>query len=209
MAGNHRPTSRGRDRRPRGQAARSGRGPCTGPRGANRRLRKNGETTFGAVDRRPVRANNGKPGGSHPTLPGTTSCPKRRSKDRWCGRTLDDGRDCCAAGNRAARSRWVPAPIPLAPYYYLSPIRARRLQSAGSPDSTRGWVLILTIHSWRIIRFGAGDHKRDRPEDDRAGLKAGGSRMQGAQPGLQRRAACGVSRSRRGQRVSGGCRWDG
>ena len=97
----------------------------------------------------------------------------------------------------------------LAPYYYLSPIRARRLQSAGSPDSTRGWVLILTIHSWRIIRFGAGDHKRDRPEDDRAGLKAGGSRMQGAQPGLQRRAACGVSRSRRGQRVSGGCRWDG
>ena len=49
----------------------------------------------------------------------------------------------------------------LAPYYYLSPIRARRLQSAGSQDSTRGRVLMLTIHSWRIIRFGAGDHKRD------------------------------------------------
>ena len=76
------------------------------------RLRGNGERTVAVVDRRRVRANNGKPGGSHRTLPGTTSCPKRRPRDRWCGRTLGDVRDCRAAGNRAARNRWVSAPIP-------------------------------------------------------------------------------------------------
>ena len=76
------------------------------------RLRENGETTFGAVDRGPVRANNGKPGRSRGRPPGTTSRQKRRSRDRGCGCTLGDGRDGCAAGNRAARSRWIPAPIP-------------------------------------------------------------------------------------------------
>ena len=44
--------------------------------------------------------------------PGTTSCPKRRSRDSWSGRTPEDGLDGCGARNRAGRSRGVPAPIP-------------------------------------------------------------------------------------------------
>ena len=42
------------------------------------RLRENGETTFDAVDRGPIRANNRKPGGSHLPLPGTTT-----GKESW------------------------------------------------------------------------------------------------------------------------------
>ena len=61
-----------------------------------------------------VRADNRKRGGSHRPLPGTTSCLSRRSRDRSCGRAPGDGRDGCAAGNRAARNRRVPAPIPAA-----------------------------------------------------------------------------------------------
>ena len=95
-----------------GRTARSGLGPCAGPLRSKPRLRENGETTFDAVDREPIRANNQKPGRSHRPLSATTSCLNRRSRDRSCGRTPGDGRDGCAAGNRTARSRWVPALIP-------------------------------------------------------------------------------------------------
>ena len=129
MRGNHRPNSRGRDRRPMGRVARSGRGPCSGPLRSKPRLRENGETTFDAVERGPLRANNPKSGGSHRPLPGTTSCLKRRSRDCSCGRTPGDVRDGCAAGNRAARNRRVPAPIPGAALSSLS--RPRRTVAIG------------------------------------------------------------------------------
>ena len=95
-----------------GRAARSGLGPCAGPRRSKPRLRENGETTFDAVDREPIRANNPKPERSHRPLPAIMSCPKCRSWNRSCGRTLGNLRDCCAAGNRAARNPSVSAPIP-------------------------------------------------------------------------------------------------
>ena len=105
-----------------------------------------------------VRADNRKRGGSHRPLPGSTSCPKRRSSDRWCGRTLGDGRDGCGAGNRATRRHCVPALIPrsvLSPFNTGAHDGGNRL---GDPDSLRGRVLILTICSWRTIRSGAGNH---------------------------------------------------
>ena len=122
------------------------------------RLRENGETISGAVDRRPVRANDGKPGGSHRPLPGSTSCPKRRSSDRWCGRTLGDGRDGCGAGNRATRSHCVPGLIPGSVLPSFNTDGHDRGNRPGHPDSLRGPVLILTICSWRTIRSGAGNH---------------------------------------------------
>ena len=67
--GNNRPKSRGRDRRPQGRVWRSGCGPGAGPRRNKPRQRENGETTFGAVDRGPVRANNRKPGDLTGRLP--------------------------------------------------------------------------------------------------------------------------------------------
>ena len=73
------------------------------------RLRGNGERTVAVVDRGPVRWSNRKRGSSRGGRP---SRSKRRSRDRSCGRTLGDVRDCRAAGNRAARNRWVSAPIP-------------------------------------------------------------------------------------------------
>ena len=121
------------------------------------RLRENGETTFGAVDRGPVRANNGKPGRSRGRPPGTTSRPKRRPRDRWCGRTLCDGRHVCAARNRASRSRWVPAPIPGSVLLCLTHPRTAGANRPGHRTVLpRGQLLILTIHSWRLIRRGQG-----------------------------------------------------
>ena len=110
------------------------------------------------MDRRPVRANDGKLGGSHRPLSGSTSCPKLRSSDRWCGRTLGDGRDGCGAGNRATRRHCVPALIPsfvLSSFNTAAHDGGNRL---GDPNSLRGQVLILTICSWRSIRSGAGNH---------------------------------------------------
>ena len=95
-----------------------------------------------------------KTGGSHRPLPGTTNCPKRRCRDRGCGCTPGDGRDGCAAGNRAARSRGVPAPIPGSGTIISNPSEARRLQSAGGSNRTRGRVLILPLCFWRISRSG-------------------------------------------------------
>ena len=45
-----------------------------------------------------IRANNLKRGSSR-RVPDTTSRPKRRPRDRGCGRALGDGRDACGAGN--------------------------------------------------------------------------------------------------------------
>ncbi len=170
------------------------------------RLRENGETTFGAVDRGPVRAaNNGKPGRSRGRPPGTTSRPKRRSRDRWCGRTLCDGRHVCPARNGAARSRWVPAPIPGSVLLCLTHPRTR-FQSAGGANSTRGRLLILILCSSRMIRFWGRESERDGPEENRAGAEAGGGRTQGVQAGYQRRAAWRVGRHRHWKRVLGRCR---
>ena len=166
---------------PPGRAARSGLRPCAGPHRSNPKLRENGETTSGAVDRTPVRANDGKPGGSHRPLPGSTSCPKRRSSDRWCGRTLADGRDGCGAGNRATRRHCVPALIPGSVLSSFNTVAHDGGNRLGDPDSLRGRVLILTSFapddvgsfmrklkhlgilfqircSWRTLRSGAGNH---------------------------------------------------
>ena len=53
-----------------------------------------------------------KTGGISPAASRHHERPDAASRDRSCGRTPGDGRDCCTAGNRAARNRRVPAPIP-------------------------------------------------------------------------------------------------
>ena len=104
VAGNHRPKSRDRDRRPRGERRGLAAVPVRRSPPEQARLRENGETTFGAVDRGPVRANNGKPGRSRGRPPGTTSRPKRRPirpgknpspPGLVAARTLCDGRHVC------------------------------------------------------------------------------------------------------------------
>ena len=80
-------------------------------------------------------------GGSHRPLTGTTTCPKRQSRDCRCERTPSDGRDGCGAGNRAARSRWVPAPIP-------------------------GSVLLCLTHPRTTVPIGRGSGQHSRPAFD-------------------------------------------
>ena len=122
--GKHRPKSRGRDRRPQGECSGLAADPAPVPAGASQ---GNGEMAKQHSARwiagPSVRANNRKRGSSR-RPPGTTSCPKQRSTDRSCGRTLGDGRDCCAGqgteppGTDGFLRRF------LAPYYHRESIRS-------------------------------------------------------------------------------------
>ena len=126
-----------------GRAAWSGRGPCAGPRRNKPKLRENGETNIQRGGSRARQSEQRETEGSHLPLPGTTSGPKRRSSDRSCRRTPGDRRDCCAAGNRAVRNRWVPAPIP------------------GSVLSS-----LIHPHATVAIGWGSGQHSRTGFDSD-------------------------------------------
>ncbi len=122
------------------------------------RLRENGETTFGAVDRGPVRANNGKPGRSRGRPPGTTSRPKRRPRDRWCDRTLCDGRHVCGK----KQSRQEPLGSCTASWLriiMLNPSAHGGCKSAGSPDSTSSRTASDFDYTFlKLYSTGAGNH---------------------------------------------------
>ena len=192
-----------------GRAAWSGRGPCAGPRRNKPKLRENGETNIQRGGSRARQSEQRETEGSHLPLPGTTSGPKRRSSDRSCRRTPGDRRDCCAAGNRAVRNRWVPAPIP------------------GSVLSS-----LIHPHATVAIGWGSGQHSRTGFDSDsmflenspiwgqgiiarRTRSRAAGDRgpalvrTPGVQAGHQRRAAWGVGRHRHWKRVLGRCRCNG
>ena len=110
--GNNRPKSGGRDRRPQGECSGLAAAPAPVPAGASLGYGKmTRQHSARWIAGQSVRANNRKRGSSR-RPPGTTSCPKRRSRNSWSGRTPEDGLDGCGARNRAGRSRGVPAPIP-------------------------------------------------------------------------------------------------
>ena len=110
--GNNRPKSRGRDRRPQGECGGLAAAPAPVPTGTsqgNWKMARQHPARWIAGSQSEQQAT----GGSSPAAPRHhASYPKRRSRGHWCGRTLADGRHGCGAGNRATRSRWVPAPIP-------------------------------------------------------------------------------------------------
>ena len=135
-----------------GRAARSGLGPCAGPRRSKPRLRENGETTFDAVDREPIRANNPKPERSHRPLPRHHELPEAPILEpfvrtySWRSPGLLRGRE--QSGQEPLRlcaDSWLSIIIP-------NPSAHDGWNRPGGTDSTRGWVLILPLCSWRIIR---------------------------------------------------------
>ena len=140
---------------PRPRVWRSGRGPCAGPRRNKPRQRENGETTFGAVDRGPVRANNGKPVGSHRPLADHHELPEAAIQSTVGAAVLlgmagmDAGQGTEPPGSRlgSCADSWLRTII-------ANASEARRLQSAGGSNSTRGRVLILPLYFWRISRSG-------------------------------------------------------
>ena len=112
------------------------------------------------------------------------------------GPTLGDGRGGCGAGNRAARNRWVPAPIPGSVLSSLIHPRTKVAIGLGSGQHSRTGFDSDSIFLESYSIRGQGIIERWDLKTNRTGLKACGGRTQGVQLGVQRLAAWGVGRSR-------------
>ena len=125
-AGNNRPKSRGRDRRPRGEQRGLAAAPAPVPAVTSPGNGKMARQHFGAVDRGPIRANNGKPGDITRRFPPPRAA---RSGDRG---TVGAAVLLAMAGMAARPGTEPPGALGflrrfLAPYYHLESIRSTTL----------------------------------------------------------------------------------